>query len=69
MSPLPLENIEFVWPYLLYDDLMVIIYTRIISAQNIYGLYRLKHHIVGRTTTNKQTNNEDRAAQPMEAGG
>ena len=51
--------------------------TRIISSQKIYGLFGLKHHIVemrgdvtdaGRTTT-EQTITEDRATQPMEAGG
>ena len=43
----------------------------------IYGLYARKHHIVemrgdvtdaGRTTNNERTT-EDRATQPMEAGG
>ena len=51
--------------------------TLIISSQKIYGLYGLKHHIVemrrGVTDagqrTNEQTNIEDRATQPMEAGG
>ena len=47
-----------------------------ISSLKIYGLYGQKHHIVemrggvtdaGQTT--KQPNNEDRATQPMEAGG
>ena len=49
---------------------------RIISSQKIYGLYGLKHHIVemrGGVTdagqTNNRMNNEDRATQPMEAGG
>ena len=50
---------------------------RIISSQKIYGLYGLKHHIVeigwgvtmrdGRTNERRTT--EDRATQPMEAGG
>ena len=52
----------------------------IICSQKIYGLYGIKHHIVeirgdvtmrdGRTNerTNEQTT-EDRATQPMEAGG
>ena len=50
------------------------------SSHKIYGLYGLKHNIVemrgdvtdaGRTTKrpNDQTNTEDRATQPMEAGG
>ena len=47
-----------------------------ISSQKIYGLYGLKHHIVkmrggvtdaGQTT--ERTHIEDRASQPMEAGG
>ena len=45
-----------------------------ILAENMYGL---KHHIVeisgdvtdAGQTTNKRTNIEDRATQPMEAGG
>ena len=50
---------------------------RIISSQKIYGLYAQKHHIVemrvdvtdaGRTTNERRTT-EDRATQPMEAGG
>ena len=48
----------------------------ILTPQKIYGLYGLKHHIVemrGGVTdagrTNKRTNIEDRATQPMEAGG
>ena len=38
----------------------------------IYGLYGLKHHIVEMrrgVTDAGQTNSEDRATQPMEAGG
>ena len=51
---------------------------RIISSQKIYCLYGLKHHIVemrggvtdaGQQTNNERTNSEDRATQPMEAGG
>ena len=49
---------------------------RIISSQKIYGLYARKHHTVemrGDVTdagrTNKQTNIEDWATQPMEARG
>ena len=51
---------------------------RIISSQKIYGLYARKHHIIemrgdvtdaGRQTTNERTTTEDRATQPMEAGG
>ena len=46
---------------------------RIISSQKIYGLYGLKHHIVemrgGVTDAGQPTNSEDRATQPMEAGG
>ena len=44
--------------------------------EKIYGLYGQKHHIVemrGYVTdagrTNDRTNSEDRATQPMEAGG
>ena len=46
-----------------------------ISSQKIYGLYGLKHHIVemeGGVTDagqQQQPNSEDRATQPMEAGG
>ena len=48
----------------------------IISSQKIYGLYGLKHHIVemrwvvtdAGQMTNERTS-EDRATQPMEAGG
>ena len=40
---------------------------------HIYGLYGLKHHIVeisgGVTDAGQTTNIEDRATQPMEAGG
>ena len=46
---------------------------RIISSQKIYSLYGLKHHIVemrgGVTDAGQRTNIEDRATQPMEAGG
>ena len=49
---------------------------RIISSQKIYDLYGLKHHIVemrGGVTDagqqQQQPNSEDRATQPMEAGG
>ena len=46
---------------------------RIISSQKIYGLYGLKHHIVemrgGVTDSGQTTISEDRATQPMEAGG
>ena len=49
-----------------------------ICSQKIYGLYGLKHHIVemrggvtdaGRTNDERQTISEDRATQPMDAGG
>ena len=46
---------------------------RTVSSQKIYGLYGLKHQRGGVTdageTNNEQTNSEDRATQPMEAGG
>ena len=46
---------------------------RIISSQKIYGLYGWKHHIVemrgGVTDAGWQPITEDRATQPMEAGG
>ena len=35
MSPLHLENIAFVWSYLLYDDMMVII-------QGVFFKYKYK---------------------------
>ena len=48
------------------------------SYPHRYGLYGLKHHIVemrdgvtdaGRTNDDEQQTSEDRATQPMEAGG
>ena len=46
---------------------------RIISSQKIYGLYGLKHEIVEMrgyvTDAGQTTHSEDRATQPMEAGG
>ena len=48
---------------------------RTISSQKIFGLYGVKHHIVeisGNVTDagrRRQTNSEDRATQPIEAGG
>ena len=46
----------------------------VISFQKMYGLYGLKHHIVEISgdvamRDNEQTNSEDRATQPMDAGG
>ena len=47
---------------------------RIISSQKIYGLYGLKHHIVEMRwdvtmRDGRRQTTEDRATQPMEAGG
>ena len=46
---------------------------RIISSQKIYSLYARKHHIMEMrgdvTDAGRTTKTEDRATQPMEAGG
>ena len=67
-----------------YDHMMIIMIiwwhwhiARIMSSHKIYGLCGLKHHIVemrGDVTnawrqTNKRRTTEDRATQPMDAGG
>ena len=45
----------------------------VISFQKMYGLYGLKHHIVeirgDVTMRDERQTSEDRATQPMEAGG
>ena len=66
------------WSY--YDHHMIIWWhwhiARIMSSHKIYGLCGLKHHIVEirdhvtrRDGTNNKQTREDRATQPMDAGG